>query len=531
MPTSSLLRNIVIIATTLIPVQALADVVLISPLVPSRGVDAERVQDLFTLMTSELEFMEDVDEVIELNPAPSSLDLKCLDSTRCLGTLTRNEEADVMVTGSVAKDGSNLALDLLFYDSEPNRVLRRETFTISSEPSAIINGITAILIEVMTGVSPKKEEAESEMADVDFGDDLASDDYDDASGSSDYDLDSFDDDDELSGYDDDDDDVADGDQSEQDDFDPSMISFGSAGENITFGTVEDDDIVYGEDEQQDDASADQEDELSFDDDEPEPSFDDDDDGLSFDDDDDDEPAARPEPTRRETPEADDDPLDLDRPQRGRTSTNTSSRTTRARSSSSDDGYRRVHINLRGGYSTYGSATNASGKQVPLFNFGTVSAELQVRATKGLFIAAGIDGNFVQRELPPGTPVADDNGVARRACITPPRTTPDGRLVELNCIWPIHVGLLYRFKAGIAQPYIGADAIFTQYYQQPTTGQQAWAAGGRARLGIDLFVTDAFGFNIDLALGAWQGAYWDQVDPRLPSAGFLPTASAGILLGF
>ena len=50
-------------ALCMFPVQSLAAVVLISPLVPGQGVDEER-QRLFTLMTSELEFMEDVDEVI-----------------------------------------------------------------------------------------------------------------------------------------------------------------------------------------------------------------------------------------------------------------------------------------------------------------------------------------------------------------------------------------------------------------------------------------------------------------------------------
>ena len=71
--------------------------------------------------------------------------MQCLDSTRCLGAITRGEEADVILTGAIEKLAK--IWSLLFYDGEMNRVLRRKSFTVASDPSELINAITPILVE------------------------------------------------------------------------------------------------------------------------------------------------------------------------------------------------------------------------------------------------------------------------------------------------------------------------------------------------------------------------------------------------
>jgi hypothetical protein len=488
MPTPRLLRQLTLITACLaLPGAALADVVLISPLIAQRGVDEDQVADLFTLMTSELEFMANVDEVIELPELPSMLDLACLDSTRCLGDISRRAEADTMLTGAVSTSGGDLVLDLLFYDARINRVVRRNSFTVPADASAIINGITPILVEIVTGVTQASQaEEDGGLPDLSF----------------------------REGEDDEEDDApparsvgtpivappAPADPEPEPEFDPSAISFGGSASDITFGGSPAD-ISYTPTPitpppEPEPRTA------------PPPTRP----APDFDEEEEEEEEPRPAPSRA--------PVDLDEDDdRGRASTSSSVRSSTTRKTDPRKEYRRFHLNLRGGYKNYG-----------IFNFGELQIEAQVRLASGLFLSAGVDGSFVQRELPPGTPI-EVNGVQRRACITPPRATVDGRIIELNCIWPMHAGLLYKFKAGIAQPYIGVDAVFSQYFQDPTTGKQSWASGARGRLGTDVFFSRYVGLNFDLAIGFWSGKNWGLVDPRLKTTGFLPTFGGGLVFAF
>src|SRR5687768_11521541 len=109
-------RHLLMLTGLLLPVAAQAGTVVLSPLVPERVVNKERISDLFGLMSSELEFMAGVDEVIELDPVPPSLTLTCLDSTRCLYALAHEKGGDAFITGSVEEIGSDLSIDLLYFD-------------------------------------------------------------------------------------------------------------------------------------------------------------------------------------------------------------------------------------------------------------------------------------------------------------------------------------------------------------------------------------------------------------------------------
>lgn len=462
-----------------------ADAVSIAPPIALKGVDEERVFDVFSLISSELEFMEGVDEVIEIDPSPPALDVGCLDSTRCLGAITSESQGDVLLAGTLEELGSDLVLDLAYYDVRVNRVLRRKSYTLPGDPSGLIDAITPVLVEALTGQSPAQERAQQDLTGVGFDDDLSSDDLGfepgrtgtrppattpppSRSAGTTRTVDRAITPPPMPPSD-----------PPAEDFDPSAISFGSSAEDISFGS-----------------SAD---EITFE--EPPPP-----------------PPRREEPAPRyEDPYEDtyvdryeEEPLDLERDRRSanfdrdrsRADLDRPTRSSTSKSDTSTDDWRRVHIAVRGGFLKYG-----------LFNFGDVSGEIQVRTVDGLFIAAGADLAIVRRAQPQS--VIDDGG--------PPVVT--------NFIVPAHFGLLYRFKPGKFQPYAGADAILAQYYRDPETGRGAIAFGARARGGFDYLFSRNFGVNVDVAMGFWLGDQWPQVDQRLPTLGFLPYVGAGFVFAF
>lgn len=507
MPLSRSACHALLIGALLAPSVASAGVVVLTPLVPARGVNAGQVADVFALMSSELEFMADVDEVVELDPAPAALTLACLDSTRCLGGVTKDAHGDLLITGAVDDSDDDLVVDLLLYERAGNRVIRRKTFTIPGTASDMVDRLPAVIKEIVTGVSSEQRKQDAmESLDFDAGsdDDVGFEDDRSArieapppprstSGTSTTRA---------------------VDRTitappppppppKEETFDPDAFSFGDSAEDISFGTSPSD-ITTGSAQPK---TA------------PPPQ----------------EPARRPPPP----PEDDYDPrydpdlvdmdedLDLDRStSRERvssTSSSTQRRTDTKKASASDD-YRRVYIQARGGYANYG-----------LFHFGSGGGELQVRVAGGLSLLAGVDAWFVTRELPPDLQASS------------------GRRTITQTIVPIHAGFVYRIKPGKFQPYVGVDGIVAQYYTQcfnpstqeyadcpATAGERASqglvvrrsvAGGARARVGFDYLFTRNFGINIDAALGFWMGNDWPLVDQRLPTLAFLPYFGGGITVAF
>jgi hypothetical protein len=447
-------RTLVALSTLLLSGPAWAGVVGLTPFVAGKGVSEETVMDLFSLVSSELEFMEGVDEVIEIEPAPPALDLGCLDSTNCLGAIAYDVEADHLVAGGVEKLGNNLLLDILYYDGSVNRVLRRKTFELPDRATELVDAITPVLVETVTGRSPTAEK-EAEMDDVSFD-------------APPPDLDTPEEPPPA---------VVE-DPPPAEDFDPSAISFGSSPDDISFGAGE---VAYVEDESDPDPDPEYEDE------EP-----------------DDDDRIRPPPPREE--------------RRPRPSfEEPSSRSTKSREEGPNKDFRRVHISVRGGYTNYG-----------VFHFVTGGAELKVHTVSGLYVTLGVDAHIVRREKAPQLVASEGCSVA---------VDDTGRCVEPGFIFPLNGGILYHFKGGKFQPYLGADMIAAQYFREPDDlengirGRNKWTFGARARLGADILVTNNFGFNLDVALGFWLGEDWPQVDPRLRQIGFAPHVGAGLVFAF
>ncbi|MCB9697829.1 MAG: hypothetical protein H6738_13690 [Alphaproteobacteria bacterium] len=174
--------------------------------------------------------------------------------------------------------------------------------------------------------------------------------------------------------------------------------------------------------------------------------------------------------------------------------------TAARAPKSSDVGHTVQVTGRGGFSKYYA-----------FNFVTGGAEIGVAAYRGLHLVAGAEVYAVKRVLPPDLQLET------------------GIYSEWNTIFPLNLGMLYKFPIGIAQPYVGADAIFVQYYKDEIGSD--WAGGGRLRGGVDLMFIDNFGLNINVAAGGWFGQNWSLIQQNVGTSGFLPQASGGMVVAF
>jgi hypothetical protein len=72
-------------------------------------------------------------------------------------------------------------------------------------------------------------------------------------------------------------------------------------------------------------------------------------------------------------------------------------------------------------------------------------------------------------------------------------------------------------------------IFVQYYKDAFGAD--WAGGGRVRTGADFMVIPNFGFNVNLAVGAWTGQNWGLIEQGVGKTGLLPEISAGTVFAF
>jgi hypothetical protein len=63
------------------------------------------------------------------------------------------------------------------------------------------------------------------------------------------------------------------------------------------------------------------------------------------------------------------------------------------------------------------------------------------------------------------------------------------------------------------------------------GKRYFAVGGRARAGLDVMIVPHFGANVNVAIGAWSGSKWEDLEDTLGNVGPLPQVSGGLFVGF
>ncbi|MCB9743431.1 MAG: hypothetical protein H6741_25005 [Alphaproteobacteria bacterium] len=155
----------------------------------------------------------------------------------------------------------------------------------------------------------------------------------------------------------------------------------------------------------------------------------------------------------------------------------------------------------------GITFRAGGSKMQSLNFVTYGVELSIPVASSVFLSVGLDGYSTKRDVPPA--LQEEFGP-----------------VVWNTITPLSFGVIGQRTSSNARPYIGGDITLTPY-----TSNFKTAPGARVRGGVDLMVSEGFGFNIDLAAGVWYGKEFNLVQADLQPVGPLVDGSVGTVIRF
>jgi len=520
------MRKYALVAALLLPQTALAGTVVLAPLLARTGAKPQHVSNVTSLISSELDFMSEFDDVVELTASPANT--ACLTTPSCLRVLANQGGGDALLTGALSVSATQFTIELVYYDNKGGSIVRHKTYTLASDPEAVADGMNDVVTSLVTGktrTAAKDAEpgADAFAFDLEDGDDFSFEDSKPSNTSSNAAA-------ALARSQ-----AAERERAERERaaeearraeeqrrvaeeqrqrqeaeartraeseararaeaqanaraaeeqrrrdeqqaayarntaevFDPSAITFGKpADDDITMEALN---------------SA-----INF----RSPVAD---------------VAVEPARPSRSTGPIDD--LDeLDEPRRPTTppSTRTPSKPTHSqttRSPSSSD-VPSVQFALRMGYSKYFA-----------LSFVTWGGEIAIPAgTSGLTIVGGVEAFSTQRQIPlEQQPIVE-------------------RISEWNTIFPLSGGVQYKFRGDSAvTPYVGADLVAVQYYVN-TENQPAWAIGGRGRGGIDIAVSPVVAVNVNVSVGAWQGSEWWRIEEGMENVGPLPQLSAGTIFSF
>lgn len=497
----SLRKSLLALALLSAPTTAFAgDTVVLSPLL-SKGVDAMVVMNVTSLMSSELDFMGDVDGVVELPKAPSSAG--CLDSSTCLSGLAKEGGGTKVIAGTITKSGSEFVLDLVLYNKSTGRTERRKQFRMDSSPEAVADGMTAVLKELWTGKAPQAAAAE-ELSVSDFTPPSASDDDDIAFED---DLGDWDPEEEARAE-------AERKRAEEEERRRREEEARRRAEEEERRRVEEDRRRREEEERRRreeearrsqpepefDASA-----ISFGDATGEITAEEINDAIQFG-----SSSPAPAPAPRPRPAPIEDPDEADR---------------RARSERGMEDLDAGSAKVDREAASFTLAVRGGGAKYYGLSFVTAGVEATVAlGDTGVYLLGGFETFAANRQVP----------VELQASY--------GRVQEWNFLYPINAGILYRLDdGGKTVPYIGFDVIGASYFVDPPTiqpetgfefaGKRHNTVGARARVGADIMFTSVVGLNVNAAIGGWSGKRWPVIDASAKSGGLLPQVSAGALVAF
>src|SRR4051812_19571685 len=107
----------------MMPGTALAKTVVLPPLMAVNA-DSKTVDNITSLVSTELSFQADIDDVKELKAPPPGLTAACLSSTACLaGVVKAAGGGDEMVAGTISVAGNQYKLDLVLFDAKANTLV------------------------------------------------------------------------------------------------------------------------------------------------------------------------------------------------------------------------------------------------------------------------------------------------------------------------------------------------------------------------------------------------------------------------
>jgi hypothetical protein len=497
---SSLLTFAIIGSTMLYSSTAFARDAAVIPLY-SPNVNSQKIGNITSLITSEVDFSGRYDMVSQADQRPKSLTPKCLKSVSCLKPIANGESVDAMITGSVTKMGGELEFFIILYENQ--KIIRMKRFRIEDSPLAVAADVGAYIQEVVTG---KAVEEDDPMTNASLANDVLEED--DIFGGEEEDLlgdFSLDPEEEKATQEKAAEDLrkqeeaqraqeqaeeerrikemkqmeeqarrlameaeakrlseADlGDKSEpEDDFDF----------NFAPSTVE----VVDEDEQE---QVNEEDDFDFGFDEPDP-----------------KPKKEAKPKKSEY----------------KPSTSYSKpKSTRSKTSSSI------------GTGRIDAAATLAGKvgvgNFQTLNFVTYGGEVGIHLSDALSVHIGGEGYATNQAMP----LLDEDG-----------NPTDVLEQSWRVLIPVSLGVEYHFEGKIAKPYVGADLQVLPAYAGSGSGA---AIGLRGRAGSNFMVADGFGLNLNVAFGFWNGQYFKQVPSpaggTLNPSGLAPQVTVGPIIAF
>ncbi|TVQ93414.1 MAG: hypothetical protein EA397_04665 [Deltaproteobacteria bacterium] len=150
-----------LLASLSLPGVALANEVVLPPLIPKGPTKDRDVANLTSLLSSELDFMPDVDRVIELDRMPSTLNAACLNQAACLAKIGREAGGSRLLAGTLQMADAGVTFDLVWFDVSASRVIRRQSFQVPNRPEAIADSMDDVVRELVTGkaATAKEEDA------------------------------------------------------------------------------------------------------------------------------------------------------------------------------------------------------------------------------------------------------------------------------------------------------------------------------------------------------------------------------------
>jgi hypothetical protein len=125
--------------------------VVVPPMLP-RGVPAQQATNLTTLLSSELEFIGDFDEVTQLTKRPGQLGSSCLASSSCLRGIGSANGSTAVVAGKVTKYGGEVELVIVYLDD--GKIIRTVKKKVTNDAMAIADEMSVMVRHVITGVDP-----------------------------------------------------------------------------------------------------------------------------------------------------------------------------------------------------------------------------------------------------------------------------------------------------------------------------------------------------------------------------------------
>lgn len=542
---------------------ALADDVVVPPLVPRGSTQVRDVANITQLLGSELDFMREVENVVTLDKVPDGFGYACLDNAGCLRTIGRSNSTSHVLAGSLRVGDTQVDIELVYLSVSTGRFVRRKTFTLDNSPEVIADNMGDIAREMVTGEGPGGGDAAADGEidlmdfDEDFEVDFNKDDFAEAQAAE----------------------AAEKARREEEARRRREEEARRAAEEEARREAEEEARLKAEAEARRRAEAEErarreeearreaeaearrraeEEEdrrraaaaeerrrreaeaarLAEEEDDGPAEFDPN--AISFGSaaivvEDEGDSGIKEEPiVLSEEPEVtdyyeDDEPIvdldddepvvaDLDEPDRRDVREEREVREKPVKEKRDkpgkpkgtpggfDDSPTAFTLALRGGYSPYYS-----------LGFVTYGAEGQIAVGEsGVHVLGGFQGWSVQREIP--------EEFQRLA----------GATQEWNTMFPINAGVIYKASVadGRVKPYGGADLVFARYYAgEEGSGLGSIAVGARARGGADIMIVRNFGLTADIAIGGWGGGDWVIIEEGVKNAGLLPQFSAGTVLAF